>query len=85
VLAGADTAKLSVGTHTLKIDWLGDSGYGPSQNSVQFIVTSSPTPSSNRYTGEVIASKVSETQGVSHSWPLHRCKINQAGKRSLFP
>ena len=43
-LAGADTAKLSPGTHTLKIDWLGDSNYGPSQASEQFTVTSSPTP-----------------------------------------
>jgi methylphosphotriester-DNA--protein-cysteine methyltransferase len=42
-LIGTDTAKLSVGTHTLKIDWLGDSTYGPSQSSEQFTVTS-PTP-----------------------------------------
>jgi hypothetical protein len=44
VLASADTAKLSLGTHTLKIDWLGDSNYGPAQASEQFTVTSSPTP-----------------------------------------
>jgi hypothetical protein len=39
-LAGADTAKLSPGTHTLKIDWLGDSTYGPAQYVEQFTVTS---------------------------------------------
>ena len=39
-LTGTDTAKLSVGTHTLKIDWLGDSTYGPSQYVEQFTVTS---------------------------------------------
>jgi hypothetical protein len=39
-LAGADTAKLSLGAHTLKIDWLGDSAYGPSQYVEQFTVTS---------------------------------------------
>lgn len=61
-LTGTDTAKLSVGTHTLKIDWLGDSSYGPSQNSMQFTVTSSPTPSPTHYTGQVVASKVSETK-----------------------
>ena len=43
-LTGTDTAKLSVGTHTLKIDWLGDSTYGPSQASEQFRVTPSSTP-----------------------------------------
>jgi hypothetical protein len=42
-LTGTDTAKLSVGTHTLKIDWLGDNAYGPSQSVMTFTVTS-PTP-----------------------------------------
>lgn len=44
-LTGADTANLSVGTHTLKIDWLGDNAYGPSQSVMTFTVTS-PTPTS---------------------------------------
>lgn len=47
VLAGADTAKLSPGTHTLKVDWLGNNAYGPSQSVMTFTVTSpvpSPTP-----------------------------------------
>jgi hypothetical protein len=44
VLAGADTAKLSLGTHTLKVDWLSDNAYGPSQSVMTFTVTSSPTP-----------------------------------------
>jgi len=44
VLAGADTAKLSHGTHTLKVDWLGNNAYGPSQSVMTFTMTSSPTP-----------------------------------------
>jgi hypothetical protein len=44
VLAGADTAKLSLGTHTVKVDWLGNNAYGPSQSVMTFTVTSPPTP-----------------------------------------
>ena len=33
-----DTAKLTVGWHTLKIDYLGDSTYAPSQFVAQFLV-----------------------------------------------
>lgn len=44
VLAGTDTAALSLGTHTLKIDWLGNNEYGPSQAVMTFTVTPSPTP-----------------------------------------
>lgn len=42
-LTGADTARLAVGTHTLKIDWLSDNAYGPTQSVMTFTVTS-PTP-----------------------------------------
>jgi len=34
----ADTAKLTPGWHTLKIDFLGDSVYAPSQYQAQFLV-----------------------------------------------
>ncbi len=44
VLAGTDTKNLSPGTHTLKIDWLGNSEYGPSQAVMTFSVTPSPAP-----------------------------------------
>ena len=43
-LSGADTAKLSAGTHTLKIDWLGDNAHGPSQAVMTFTVRASSTP-----------------------------------------
>lgn len=43
VLSGADTAKLSIGAHTLKIDWLGNSAYGPSQSAMTFTVGASST------------------------------------------
>jgi len=45
----ADTAKLSLGLHTLKIDYLGDNTYAPSQFVAQFLVvagTPSPSPTS---------------------------------------
>jgi predicted small secreted protein len=38
VLAGTDTSKLSPGTHTLKVDWLGNNEYGPSQAVMTFTV-----------------------------------------------
>ncbi len=37
-LANSDTAKLSLGTHTFIVDYLGDSAYGPSQSITQFTV-----------------------------------------------
>ncbi|MGZ8876204.1 MAG: hypothetical protein ACXW1F_06945 [Halobacteriota archaeon] len=37
-LDGADTTKLTLGTHTLKIDYLGNSTYAPSQFVEQFTV-----------------------------------------------
>ena len=39
-LAGPDTAKLSIGTHTLKVDFLGNNAYGPSQSVMTFTVRS---------------------------------------------
>lgn len=44
-LAGADTAKRSLGTHTLKVDYLGDSTHSGSQFSEQFTLTANPSPS----------------------------------------
>ncbi|HYC21015.1 MAG TPA: hypothetical protein VEF35_10530 [Candidatus Bathyarchaeia archaeon] len=43
VLFDADTSKLSIGTHTLKIDLLGNNAYGPSQSATTFTVGASST------------------------------------------
>ena len=37
-LSSTDTAKLSLGTHTLKVDYLGDNTYAPSQWENTFVV-----------------------------------------------